>query len=272
MFVLQPGFVDSYAAYYSFIEPQHTAYTSPLVCPPRRSLHLVLDWFQYSDETMRNPQVLHKTTKRELVYRNSELVSVLQVNLLHPLISDVHLRMDREEDIATVKAGVNDPCGKIHFSVRPSGIERTFASGLQHVNNVVQRGGRFVLAHSDIIIGGGFDATMFPGERHLLFLSRFGLKHRQCGSEDQCGAYQGSHDSIVGRTPVDGDLLAVADFPRDRLGSENLFIYYAQKVGYNVTNPCTSMRTYHSHCVGVRIGPEYHKRMNTKRSADALPT
>jgi len=37
------------------------------------------------------------------------------------------------------------------------------------------------------------------------------------------------------------------------MGGENVFFWEAIQAGYNVTNPCLSIKMYHHHCSDIRI-------------------
>jgi hypothetical protein len=292
---------------YSAIEPQHSVLDGLLLhnekfsCP-KLNLTLIIEWFQYSEETMQRvsgtemadhqshiPGADKHVAPHHFYGRNAELLAVLQMNLLHPDISGVHVRVETQAEADLCRRKLYDPCDKLMVTSEPSSYQmpdgrwtnnRTFAHMLEYANRALPKGDLFLLTHADIILGEGMELlheaksrtpTPFDFDQPaLMMLSRHGLDIPEChtardgkiGPEDQCHNYQGSHDTIIAKAPVTQALIDATRFSRSQLGSENLFIFKANNAGYHVTNPCGNVRTYHSHCSALRIDSHYGERLN----------
>jgi len=270
---------------------------------PTDPFALLIEFFQYSEEVMQrmsgkemakhefaNPDADKHLSPHMFYGRNAELLAVLQMNVLHSAITHVHVRTETAAEAALVKRKIYDPCAKVVLTVAPSSWteadgrisnNRTFSRMLEYANTALPAGSLFVLTHSDIVLGEDFDHFLdapkrkpsldFSNGKDLVMLSRWGIDIPECHQlrgghvemEDQCVKYQGSHDTIVARTPVKQQLIDTTKFSRSQLGSENKFLFWASKAGYNLHNPCGNVKTYHSHCSALRIDHNYGVRINT---------
>eukprot|EP00045_Choanoeca_perplexa_P004065 m.35288 g.35288 ORF g.35288 m.35288 type:complete len:339 (-) comp12377_c0_seq1:36-1052(-) len=73
-----------------------------------------------------------------------------------------------------------------------------------------------------------------------------------CLTRRQDGTYVNSADTFIVAPPVSQGVLRHLTHPQNRLGSENLMLYYFQQANYTIRNPCATIKTYHHHCVAER--------------------
>lgn len=61
-------------------------------------------------------------------------------------------------------------------------------------------------------------------------------------------------DSYIVKAPINPILIEQVEIRFGGImGGENLFMYEARRAGYNVTNPCLTLKMYHHHCSEIRI-------------------
>jgi len=98
------------------------------------------------------------------------------------------------------------------------------------------------------------DKNFYSQKRKIFALSR--QPNSKCEEKDECFKYNGSHDSFIFAPPLHSRLAKEYIFTQNNLGAENIVIYEMKKIkGYNISNPCKSLKAWHQHCVAERHYP-----------------
>jgi len=205
--------------------------------------------------------------------RQNEYTKALQMNVDHPLIREIHLMMQADaKDYIFNKANLHDPQGKIH----PVDIkQQVLYSELFRYANEHLRGQVVIIMNADIEMGEGWENVQMPnfiradGKQIAFALSRY--QRKDCGEYgtfcfgDGGGRnknemtpdrhnpnYLTSHDSFVTVPPVSFGVIHATRFKQNIPSAENRVVNAFRDAGYEVVNPCFSLKTWHEHCSEVR--------------------
>lgn len=159
----------------------------------------------------------------------------------------------------------------------PNCTRPTFAFWMEYMKTCAQQDETHgIIMNSDIIPSISFikllnDKPNVMGTKDCWALTRWNIK--SCDELDIAKATlfgngqacsQGSQDVWVFKLPIFKTMNESVNFFLGKWGCDNRFAHELKKHGYNVTNPCLSIKTYHLHNVTItrepttnRIPPPY---------------
>ena len=194
--------------------------------------------------------------------RQMEIIDVLQSNLLHPAIQNIHVMV---WDIETAEY-LNSLAlqGSEKLILRVIGKDVGLTDQLLYASECLAD--RVIaITNQDNQIGRGWDNDDY---HHILkqhdiiyALTRHSPVESNCnwlygaGTCDDAAPYIGCHDTFVLRTKRwKRDMLAdIISVTPDKHGMENYFLwFFKEKLNYTVINPCKVLFVHHHHCVAIR--------------------
>ncbi len=233
------------------------------------------------------PFLRYSASKEQIKRRKMEYRYVLQKNLAHPFVKNVHILTTNSTETSEIFQGMPNE-KKLIISERKS-IDLVKDSWQYISESLV--GEDVMFANADIYLGGGFEKvdTVAMGRESIMYaLSRRVAPQEQCGKtkdgkprsigitdKDIClsGKYFGSHDVFLTRLkePLPSSYLDELNFELGSLGQENVIIWlFKSKMKYCVLNPCSILQVFHYHCSGVR-NRENKVRVNNERNSGHAP-
>ncbi|XP_067936555.1 uncharacterized protein [Watersipora subatra] len=221
-----------------------------------QQFHLMTMYFN-----MRRQKQYIKFSEKQLEERNRELLEVLQSNLNHPCVRKVHLFYINKEDLQTVMTANLTNSEKLHPVQQESLIR--MADYLIYASKTLINKPAIAL-NGDIVLGEGLDLidTRKMLEEKLVYsLTRYegnlscSVRRHMCINN-----YPGSHDThifVLKEALNESFIKEKLNYPINMNQAENGLIYTMRYLlGFNVTNPCKSVYTYHHHCSKVHGGRE----------------
>ena len=201
--------------------------------------------------------------------REMEVINVLQVNLLHPMLENIHVLVWSRETANYLKSLNLTNSEKLVIRVvgRDVGLKEQLLYASECLRERV-----VAITNHDNTIGKGWDNKsylkilkekdiMYALTRHSTLTERpdqgSNCKWNQ-GKENNCdigGFYTGSHDTFIlqARKWNNAFINDLNDVTPDKLGMENLFLWHFHtKLHYSILNPCQVLFVHHHHCVPLR--------------------
>lgn len=187
--------------------------------------------------------------------RQQEIDQCLRMNYNNTLIDKIFLLNDRHYNLDFLED--NDKYDKIYELVDDSMFAKNrliFREVFNFVNEFCMKGDICIVSNSDIY----FDYTLeqlldFSFENTFLALSRYDDFELKIGSDSQ--------DTWIFSHPLKLNIHD-CDFTLGVPGCDNALAYIAVKSGYNVINPCLSIKTHHLHASGIRT---YHSNDRVRK-------
>lgn len=184
--------------------------------------------------------------------RQQELDECLKRNIQNPYIERIYLLNDKHYDLRHV-----DPYGKaIQVEVTEENKKRLrFDYAIQWINQKLY-GKRVILSNSDIY----FDQTLLLLRNETFDRKAFALTRYD---DNKLEMVCDSQDSWIFRSPL---LIPLNEcqFTFGTLGCDNRLAYVIDQAGYQLTNPCLTIRSHHLHRsnertyeVATRLPPPY---------------
>lgn len=206
--------------------------------------------------------------------RRTELELALRANVQNPYIDEVHVFINPADDgVQLDNIWVREKLFVIQSPHQPTHKDAIIYANVHLAGNIV------IFSNSDIV----FTATIHfanrlgPGQmwalsRHVADTPDYfhGGPGAYVPRENKCHHYPGSHDSFMFLPPVSEDIANSLGHVQSLWGSENVVIHEFQKAGWQVSNPCKSIVTFHVHVSSER--PENRERINQDRSGVASPS
>jgi len=201
--------------------------------------------------------------------RHMEVINVLQVNLLHSMIENVHVVVWSQQIASYLKSLYLRNSEKL--IVRVTGKDVGLKEQLEYASECL-KGKVVAITNQDNTIGKGWD-----NKDYIRILKEnkimYGLTRHSTATEipthgsnctwtkspynncDAGGIYWGSHDTFIlqVRKWTSNELDGLTNVTPDKPGMENVFLWYLQtKMGYTVLNPCQVLFVHHHHCIPIR--------------------
>lgn len=218
-----------------------------------------------------------RTTSNDTVLqdRQKEHVTVLQRNLLHPLISSIHIMTADKEDMEEYLRGLELP--NRHKIVVVESEQWNLVRGIfQYISdNLVGKDAMYT--NGDIYLGRGFekvDANVLSSRNILYSLTRHGTQEESCKMKDYCGGdldYVGSHDVFLFhlKEPLPEEALKAFEYKIWSWGTEQVLMGVFQiLLNYCILNPCDILECYHLHCTSVHRNDMI--RVNTNNTYNVI--
>ena len=203
--------------------------------------------------------------------RIMEIVDVIQANLLHPYIQEVHILVSEQEGIDFLKR-INFQNAKKLVLKFTSGESVTLKLQLLYASKCFKN--RIIaISNQDNKFGTGWEKLnpdILHRKKIMYALTRHTALSRCKGSTGSANCdpgypYIGSHDTFVldVRNGFTSEELKTMDSVSANLaGMENLFIWmFTAQLGFTVLNPCPILNVNHHHCVPIR--DMNRRRVNT---------
>lgn len=212
------------------------------------SIHLLTQW--YYEPNLR---------------RRKELVSVLYMNVINDAITNIHFLQNSEnctifDDVKILEEFPVDLLRKkliisydktLDFDNQRLKFDQAFLYANDFIANDYA-----ILVNLDIF----FDQSLLILKHRalldkniVLYLSRYEIDPSITNIGLQCSSkYDGSHDALIFRTPIENDL--IKQFPHE-IGTwhiEAKLIYEFLQKKYTVKNSCKSIRVWHLHSSQIR--------------------
>ena len=201
--------------------------------------------------------------------REMELVNVLQLNLLHPMLENIHILV-WSRDTADFLKSLNLKNSE-KLIIRIIGGDVGLKEQLLYASECLT-GKVVAITNQDNTIGKGWDnkdyLRILKEKRVMYALTRHSIMTDVRGQESNCtwtqrrgnncdkgGAYLGSHDTFILQAKKWNSTLLneLNDVTPDKPGMENLFLWFFKvKMDYTVLNPCQVLFVHHHHCVPIR--------------------
>ena len=229
------------------------------VCRPG-SLNLVVS---YSVAALEMGEALDGADGDALAIRQSEYDATMRHNLEHPAVKSVHVLVQSLEEAKHFNKTISDPCGLVHFHVRPG--DHTYGVLLGVAKKGLPDDELVMVMNTDIKIGEGFSAFSLPRPVDRLLVYTLTRWEEFPGNEadgfcgrNLCPSYKNakggfmSTDAFIFTNPMPPPVIQAANFTTHWSGAENLLIHIMKGAGYKFENPCYLLRLYHNHCSGVR--------------------
>lgn len=203
--------------------------------------------------------------------RIMEIVDVIQANLLHPNIQEVHILISEQEGIDFLKRIGFQNAKKLVLKFT-RGESVTLKLQLLYASKCLKN--RIIaISNQDNKFGTGWDELnpdILRRKKIMYALTRHSALSRCKGSTHSANCdpgyrYIGSHDTFVldvrnGFTSE--ELKPIDKVSANLAGMENLFIWmFETKLGFTVLNPCPILIVNHHHCVLIR--DKNRRRVNT---------
>ena len=201
--------------------------------------------------------------------RHMEVINVLQVNLLHSTIENVHVVVLSQQIASYLKSLYLRNSEKL--VIRVTGKDVGLKEQLEYASECLN--GKIVaITNQDNTIGKGWDNKDYIRilkEKKIVY----GLTRHSTATEipthgsnctwtqspynncDSGGIYLGSHDTFIlqVRKWTSNELDGLANVTPDKPGMENVFLWNLQKrMGYTILNPCQVLFVHHHHCIPLR--------------------
>ena len=194
--------------------------------------------------------------------RQMEIIDVLQSNLLHPAIQNIHVMVWDNETAKYLNSLALQGSEKLILRVigKDVGLTEQLLYASECLADRV-----IAITNQDNKIGKGWNNTEYHRilKQHdiLYALTRHSPVESNCTwlyGELTCNdgvKYVGCHDTFVLRAKrwernQFKDIISVTP---DKLGMENLFLwFFKEKLKYSVINPCKVLFVHHHHCVAIR--------------------
>jgi len=201
--------------------------------------------------------------------RHMEIINVLQVNLLHSMIENVHVVVLSQQIASYLKSLYLKNSEKL--VIRVTGKDVGLKEQLEYASECL-KGKVVAITNQDNTIGKGWD-----NKDYIRILKEnkimYGVTRHSTATEipthgsnctwtkspynncDAGGIYWGSHDTFIlqVRKWTSNELDGLTNVTPDKPGMENVFLWYLQtKMGYTVLNPCQVLFVHHHHCIPIR--------------------
>ena len=201
--------------------------------------------------------------------RHMELMEVLQINLLNPMLENVHVLVWSRDTAEYLKSMNLKNTNKL--IIRVVGGDVGLKEQLLYASECLA-GKLIAITNQDNTIGIGWDNKdyqrilkeknmMYALTRHSTLTenpehgSKCAWNQEKYNNCDGGGVYWGSHDTFVlqARKWNQSLMNELNSVTPDKAGMENLFIwFFATKMHYTVLNPCQVLFVHHHHCVPIR--------------------
>ena len=208
--------------------------------------------------------------------RLMEVIDVLQSNLNHTLIDEIHILVRDRETAEYLHSLPLKRSEKLVLRV----VNEDVGLKCQLIYAARCLPGQYVaITNQDNKVGKGWDlpwrkvigdsSTVYALTRHPALNSNC-TKYSKHGTCDDGEIYFGSHDTFVVKAMKEwseSTFQELKGISPDLPGMENLFIWFFQtKMKYRVLNPCKLLFVHHHHCVPIR-GTNRHRVNSGGRSA-----
>lgn len=163
------------------------------------------------------------------------------MNLFINTYTDKNPERDKELQLCLDWNKMNNPSANVYELVgRP-----TFKEVFNVINSVTDRDSINIIVNSDIYLPENFVCNPEPGECYAL--SRWDIQ-----PDGSAVHYNnsGSQDTWIFRGAI--RMVEGANFTQGVPGCDNKIAYLLTEAGYKVTNPSTTIKTYHLHLVDSR--------------------
>ena len=213
-------------------------------------------------KTLGNLAVASEENNAQIEARLMEVIDVLQSNLNHTLIDEIHVLVRDRETAEYLHSLPLKRSEKLVLRV----VNEDVGLKCQLLYAARCLPGQLVaITNQDNKIGKGWDLpwrqvigdsrTMYALTRHPALNSNC-TKYTKLGSCDDGEVYFGSHDTFVLKAMKDwseSTFEELKGISPDLPGMENFFIWFFQtKMKYRVLNPCKLLFVHHHHCVPIR--------------------
>jgi len=169
--------------------------------------------------------------------RANELFKCLSENCANDLINMVYVVIETEEQGSDIRY-ISDKITPCVASKKP-----TYANYFKLINFTGENSIN-IIANSDIIFDETLQLTNQLKENDCWALSRWEINN-DGGNGDIIQSNGDSQDSWIFKGQIKP--IEYCDFPLAMLGCDNRIAYEIQKAGYDITNPCLSVKTWHLH-------------------------
>ena len=183
-----------------------------------------------------------------------------RLNLFINTYTDKNEGRNTELQECLLKNKLNNPSANIYELVgRP-----TFREVFNVINSVTDRDSINIVLNSDIYLPEGFVCNPQPGECYAL--SRWDVN-----ADGSATHYNnsGSQDTWIFRGAI--RMVEGANFTQGVAGCDNKIAYLLTEAGYVVTNPSTTIKTYHLHLSGIRYYDKGNKTYRLPRPRINVP-
>ena len=229
-------------------------------------------WYQHKIYKS-NLEFVGKSPTDEIIdARIMEIVDVIQANILHPYVQEIHILVSEQEGIDFLKRIDFQNAKKLvlKFTMGESvtlKIQLLYASKC-FKNRIV------AISNQDNKFGTGWDKfnpEILHRKKIMYALTRHSALSRCKGSTGSASCdpgypYLGSHDTFI--FDVRHGFTSEELIPMDKIsanlsGMENVLIWmFKTKLGFTVLNPCPILKVNHQHCVPIR--DKNRTRVNTR--------
>ena len=220
-------------------------------------------------------------TDEALNARIMEVLGVLQDNLRHPSIQQVHVLVNDMEAVQYLRRIEFENSGRLVIA----SMNESISMKTQLIYAAKCLKDKIVaICHQDNAFGKGWDKlkpeilrkkkVMYALTRHTSLWPNSKCKATTASAScDKGRAYIGSHDTFVFyvRNGITAKSLAALDNVRpNQYGMENLLIWlFKKKLRYKVLNPCPILFVHHHHCVSIRDSGRI--RVGSKKTKGSAP-
>ena len=222
------------------------------------------DYFMYGQRQL---------NEEEKEARIFEIISTYQKNLNHPLIKSLYIVTEQWESVHFLQHIDFSNSSKLVLVLSENGVK---AIDMFSFISMCLQGEIAMLTNSDISIGEGFEKINPESMREKKIMYAL-TRHATWNSHGVCEyeKFNGNADSFLFyvRNFTSTDFKQLSVITQNNPGIENVIIYmFREDLGFNVSNPCKILKTYHQHQVQARN--KKGKRVNEvgKNSASAKIT
>ena len=201
--------------------------------------------------------------------RHMEVINVLQLNLLHSMIQNVHVVVLSQRIASYLKSLYLKNSEKL--IIRVTGKDVGLKEQLEYASECLN-GTIVAITNQDNTIGKGWDnkdyIRILKEKKIMYSLTRHSTATEDPKHSSNCtwtqspynncdpgGIYWGSHDTFIlqVRRWTSEELDGLTNVTPDKPGMENVFMWHFQTImGYTILNPCQVLFVHHHHCIPVR--------------------
>ena len=192
---------------------------------------------------MRNLFVNYYIAKDES--RQKEIDICLQKNLESNLFDRVCIIVDRSTRLPAIFQSYQTKSIVQIITIDP--IQPMFFDLFHLISNYSNDKDINVLSNADIIFDNTIDLCNNIRSENCYALSRWELNSDLSKNEEQVQVNNDSQDTWIFKGRVKNINTMYCDFPMGKMGCDNRIAFEINKAGYNILNPCKSVKTWHLH-------------------------
>lgn len=215
--------------------------------------------FGYCSEKEVEYVLIHSYYYEKNDVRRKELETALYINANNTYINKIYLFIEKKQlNIFENYNFIPTKSYKIHLV--PVSKQPTYKDLFRYANDIfiTTRNMIVIIQNADIMLTESIKYAIYVEMNQVFALSRWQLPcEESIYPEGQCKKYQGSHDTFIFKTFIPEKIMEQLEFPQNRWNAENAVIYELKKGGFNVINPCYTIKLTHNHCSNIKHTPQY---------------